>query len=139
MYRWTLTEGPFRATIEIASTFFSRSSQVGPQEWMGPQTDAVIRGLAQRGRRNVLLVPIAFTSDHIETLFELDIEYGHELAREVGMKRVRRAKSLNDSPLFTKVRVRRCGDKPATKLRRNTIPRRGDVWFSSAFPSKNEV
>jgi protoporphyrin/coproporphyrin ferrochelatase len=61
--------------------------------------------LAERGRKNVLLVPIAFTSDHIETLFELDIEYAHELGKEVGMKAVRRAKSLNDNPIFTKVRA----------------------------------
>ena len=39
-------------------------------------------GLGKQGRRNVLLVPIAFTSDHIETLYELDIEYGHK-AKEV--------------------------------------------------------
>ncbi|OQV19468.1 Ferrochelatase, mitochondrial [Hypsibius exemplaris] len=77
-------------------------SKVGPMPWLAPQTDTVIRGLAERGRKNVLLVPIAFTSDHIETLFELDIEYAHELGRSVGMKQVRRAKSLNDSPFFTK-------------------------------------
>ena len=51
----------------------------------------------------MLLVPIAFTSDHIETLHELDIEYATHLAHEVGMERVRRAKSLNDSPVFLKV------------------------------------
>jgi len=35
-------------------------------------------GLGRLGHKNVLLIPVAFTSDHIETLFELDIEYGHE-------------------------------------------------------------
>lgn len=71
---------------------------------MAPQTDDVIKGLAERGRKNVLLVPIAFTSDHIETLHELDIEYATHLAEQVGMNKVRRAKSLNDSPIFLKVR-----------------------------------
>lgn len=51
--------------------------------WLGPQTDETIRGLCERGWKNILLVPIAFTSDHIETLYELDIEYSQVLANEV--------------------------------------------------------
>lgn len=57
-------------------------SQVGPATWMGPQTNDALRGLARLGKKKVVLVPIAFTSDHIETLYELDIEYGNE-AKEV--------------------------------------------------------
>jgi ferrochelatase len=57
-------------------------SKVGPAPWLGPDTQGTLEGLAKRGVKNVLLVPIAFTSDHIETLFELDLEYGH-LAKEV--------------------------------------------------------
>ena len=57
-------------------------SQVGPQPWMGPKTDESLTGLGKKGYKNILLVPIAFTSDHIETLFELDLEYGH-MAKEV--------------------------------------------------------
>lgn len=57
--------------------------QVGPMPWLGPQTDEVIKGLCERGKKNILLVPIAFTSDHIETLHELDIEYGQVLGEEV--------------------------------------------------------
>lgn len=53
--------------------------------WLGPQTDEAIRGLCKRGRKNILLVPIAFTSDHIETLYELDIEYSQVLANEVSV------------------------------------------------------
>ena len=51
--------------------------------WQGPATDDVIKGMAARGRKNLLLVPIAFTSDHIETLYELDLEYAKELGSEV--------------------------------------------------------
>ena len=58
-------------------------SKVGPQPWLGPPTDDAIKGLVRNGRRNILLVPIAFTSDHIETLYELDIEYMAELKEEV--------------------------------------------------------
>ncbi|KAL7989121.1 hypothetical protein Chor_008040 [Crotalus horridus] len=57
-------------------------SKVGPMAWLGPQTDDTIKGLCQRGKKNILLVPIAFTSDHIETLYELDIEYAQVLANE---------------------------------------------------------
>lgn len=55
---------------------------------MGPQTDAAIENLAKRGKKNLLLVPIAFTSDHIETLYELDLEYATELAEKVSSTHV---------------------------------------------------
>lgn len=57
-------------------------SQVGPSAWLGPQTSDAIKGYAKKGENNLLLVPVAFTSDHIETLFELDLEYLEE-AKEV--------------------------------------------------------
>jgi protoheme ferro-lyase len=60
-------------------------SQVGPSAWMGMQTADALKGLARLGRKQVVLVPIAFTSDHIETLYELDLEYAKE-AREVSMQ-----------------------------------------------------
>ena len=73
-------------------------SQVGPQPWLGPKTDDAIVGYAKKGIKNLLVVPVAFVSDHIETLFELDLEYGH-LAKEngIGYKRV---ESLNADPVF---------------------------------------
>ncbi|XP_049757803.1 ferrochelatase, mitochondrial isoform X2 [Elephas maximus indicus] len=77
-------------------------SKVGPMPWLGPQTKEAIKGLCERGRKNILLVPIAFTSDHIETLFELDIEYSQVLANECGVEKIRRAESLNGNPLFSK-------------------------------------
>ena len=46
------------------------------------QTGEALKGLARLGKKQVVLVPIAFTSDHIETLYELDLEYAKE-AREV--------------------------------------------------------
>lgn len=77
-------------------------SRLGPMKWLGPQTDEVIKGLCERGKKNLLLVPIAFTSDHIETLHELDIEYSQELGEECGVENIRRAESLNGNPLFFK-------------------------------------
>ncbi|KAK0454816.1 ferrochelatase [Armillaria borealis] len=73
-------------------------SQVGPSAWMGMQTNEALKGLARLGEKQVVLVPIAFTSDHIETLYELDLEYAKE-ARKHGIE-VYRAESLNDSPVF---------------------------------------
>lgn len=73
-------------------------SKVGPKAWQGPQTAAAIEGLAKNGEKNILLVPIAFTSDHIETLYELDIE-AKEDADKLGV-RLDRAESLNGSPIF---------------------------------------
>jgi ferrochelatase len=74
-------------------------SEVGPLRWLGPGTERVIRSLGARGQKHVLVIPIAFTSDHIETLYELDREYG-ELASEVGMTWYRRAPALNERPAF---------------------------------------
>jgi ferrochelatase len=61
-------------------------SQVGPSPWLGPKTDDAITGYAKQGVKDLLVIPIAFVSDHIETLFELDLEYG-ELAKEVTCKK----------------------------------------------------
>ncbi|GCC30505.1 hypothetical protein chiPu_0008956 [Chiloscyllium punctatum] len=77
-------------------------SKVGPMPWLGPSTDDTIKGLCERGNKNLLLVPIAFTSDHIETLHELDIEYAQILANECGVENIRRAESLNGNQLFIK-------------------------------------
>ena len=74
-------------------------SDVGPVPWLGPGTEKVIKDLGAKKRKNVLVVGVAFTSDHIETLHELDIEYG-ELAHEVGVTNYKRAPALNGLPVF---------------------------------------
>ena len=74
-------------------------SDVGPVRWLGPSTERVIRRLGERGERHVLVVPIAFTSDHIETLSELDIEYRH-VAQQAGITHFIRTPALNDRPQF---------------------------------------
>ncbi|MBS0277030.1 MAG: ferrochelatase [Proteobacteria bacterium] len=58
-------------------------SRVGPLEWIGPATDAEIRRAGREGK-GLIVAPIAFVSEHSETLVELDIEYGR-LAREAGV------------------------------------------------------
>lgn len=73
--------------------------------WLGPQTDEVIKGLCERGKKNILLVPIAFTSDHIETLHELDIEYGQVLGEEVRKRKTPRSFSTRNQPALLFVQL----------------------------------
>jgi len=58
-------------------------SRVGPLKWIGPNTETVIEETAKAGQP-IVLAPIAFVSEHSETLVELDIEYKH-LAETHGM------------------------------------------------------
>ena len=74
-------------------------SRVGPVEWIRPSTDEVIQKLARDGVRDVLVVPISFVSDHVETLYEIDLLYGGQ-ARAQGITNFRRMESLNDFPPF---------------------------------------
>jgi len=74
-------------------------SQVGPKKWLEPKTDEVLKEFADRGRKSVVIVPIAFTSDHIETLHELDIEFAEE-AEKANLKHYIRAPALNDNQTF---------------------------------------
>ncbi|KAK9471150.1 uncharacterized protein V1510DRAFT_217878 [Dipodascopsis tothii] len=71
-------------------------SQVGPSPWLGANTAKVVESYIERDQKNLVLVPIAFTSDHIETLHELDLE----MIRDLGVPTVRRAESLNGHPMF---------------------------------------
>ena len=74
-------------------------SRVGPVEWIAPSTDEVIRSLAREGVKDVLVIPISFVSDHVETLYEIDLLYG-EQAKALGITNFRRMQSLNDFPPF---------------------------------------
>jgi len=73
-------------------------SRVGPLEWIGPATDAEIRRAGADGK-GVIVAPIAFVSEHSETLVELDIEYRH-LAAQSGVPDYRRAPTVGDDPSF---------------------------------------
>lgn len=74
-------------------------SKVGPMKWLEPATDTMIEELVNKGNKHLLIIPISFVSDHIETLFELDIEYRH-IADELGIESYIVMKGLNDSQLF---------------------------------------
>lgn len=74
-------------------------SKLGPVEWLGPPTADVLAELGRRGARQVLVVPIAFVTDHVETLQEIDQLFAGQ-AREAGIAHFRRTPGLNDRPTF---------------------------------------
>ena len=74
-------------------------SKVGPVKWLEPSTDQMIESLAEQGKKHLLIVPISFVSDHVETSFELDIEYRH-VADKTDIENYIVMKGLNDSPTF---------------------------------------
>ncbi len=88
-------------------------SRSGPVEWLAPSTPEMLETLAGEGCKKVLMVPISFVSDHVETLYEIDIQYG-ELAGDLGLE-LRRTESMNVKPDFiaglTNLVVEACREK----------------------------
>jgi len=74
-------------------------SRVGPQEWISPFTADVVQRLGNKGAKNLLVIPVAFVSDHIETLYELNIEV-REIGRKNGIEQFEVTEGLNTSPAF---------------------------------------
>ena len=74
-------------------------SRVGPLEWLKPYTEEAIRAKARAGAKQMLVYPIAFVSDHIETLYELGMLYA-DVARRGGIAHYRVAPALNAHPLL---------------------------------------
>eukprot|EP00595_Chromulina_sp_UTEXLB2642_P002491 CAMPEP_0196765306 /NCGR_PEP_ID=MMETSP1095-20130614/7971_1 /TAXON_ID=96789 ORGANISM="Chromulina nebulosa, Strain UTEXLB2642" /NCGR_SAMPLE_ID=MMETSP1095 /ASSEMBLY_ACC=CAM_ASM_000446 /LENGTH=293 /DNA_ID=CAMNT_0042123139 /DNA_START=629 /DNA_END=1510 /DNA_ORIENTATION=- len=77
----------------------SYQSRVGPVEWLKPYTEETIKTLAEDGVMNLIVVPVSFVSEHIETLEEIDMEY-RELAESSGIGRWRRVPALNTDVTF---------------------------------------
>lgn len=82
-------------------THLSFQSKVGPVKWLEPSTDMKLREMKAAGVEQVLAIPISFVSEHIETLYELDILY-KDLAEELGFKAYRRVPAFNTDPRFIK-------------------------------------
>ncbi len=69
-----------------------------PGEWLEPELDTVLRKLVEEGHRELLLVPLGFVSDNVETLYDIDIQC-KERAESMGIL-FRRSPCLNDSEIF---------------------------------------
>jgi ferrochelatase len=77
----------------------SFQSKIGPVKWLSPSTNDVIVELGRQSVKEVLVVPISFVSEHIETLYELDILY-RKVADDAGIEKFRRVPALNSDPTF---------------------------------------
>lgn len=86
-----------RDALSFPHTTLCYQSRVGPLQWLRPYTQDVVKQKAADGARQILVYPIAFVSDHIETLYELGVEYA-ELAKHAGVAHYRVVPALNDNP-----------------------------------------
>jgi ferrochelatase len=74
-------------------------SRTGPVRWIGPGTEETIKELAEEGVTDVLVIPLSFVSDHIETLYEVDMLFA-DAARDAGITGYYRTPALNIHPIF---------------------------------------
>ncbi len=74
-------------------------SKVGASRWLRPSLGETLDTLGKKGTKKVLAIPIAFVSDHVETLCEIDIEARHQ-AQRVGIEQFEMMPGLNDTPKF---------------------------------------
>jgi ferrochelatase len=78
--------------------FSYQSAGRSPEPWLGPQIEALVVELAERGHRHLLSCVVGFVADHVEVLFDIDIK-AKQAAENAGAQ-LERAQSLNDDPLF---------------------------------------
>jgi len=74
-------------------------SRSGPGRWLGPSLHEALQTLASNHCERVLVVPISFVSDHVETLYEINIE-ARDVARRLSIRSLHMTRGLNDSPTF---------------------------------------
>lgn len=77
-------------------------SRNGRLPWLQPYLEDELKRLGRAGVSNVIVVPVSFVSDHIETLFELDQLYAR-VAKEHGITHYHRARCFNDDPMFSQL------------------------------------
>lgn len=80
-----------------------QSAGRSPEPWLGPQIQDHIPALAAQGIRNMISIPVGFVSDHVEILYDIDIQ-AQAVARELGV-RLERPSALNDDPLYIETLV----------------------------------
>ena len=88
-----------RRGVEYNGHTLAYQSRVGPVEWLEPYTDDSIRYLAKQGVDALVVVPVSFVSEHIETLEEIDMEY-REVAEEAGIAGWKRVPALGCDAVF---------------------------------------
>ena len=123
-YQWQVEQGVKRIMEEINDKsidyILSYQSRVGPLKWIGPSTEDVIIENSKIGK-HLVIVPIAFVSEHSETLVELDIEY-EKLARNNGCKNYSRIEALGISDYFIDSLTNLILNKDDYKYKNNLYP-----------------
>ncbi len=76
-------------------------SKLGPVKWLQPTTEDLIRSLAHRRVRKLAVIPVSFVCEHLETLYELDVQY-RKLAKELSVEDYVRIPTLKTHPTFIK-------------------------------------
>lgn len=87
------------AFLERSQIKLSFQSKVGPVRWLTPSSLETVKELGHRGVQSLLVVPVSFVSDHMETLYELHIQLKEE-ALQAGIRNFVVAQGLNNSPSF---------------------------------------
>jgi len=80
-----------------------QSAGRSPEPWLGPQIQDHIPALAAQGIRHMISIPVGFVSDHVEILYDIDIQ-AQAVAKELGV-RLERPSALNDDPLYIETLV----------------------------------
>lgn len=99
-YQWQVEQTVDQIVVRLKEDIsykITYQSRVGPLEWLKPDTEEEIKKAGKEGR-SLILVPIAFVSEHVETLVELDIEYA-KIAKEYGIDYIR-VPTLSVSDIF---------------------------------------
>ncbi len=78
-------------SLNISNYSVAFQSRIGPTSWTKPYTEDAIKALAKKGIKEVMVVPISFTNEHLETLYDLDIEL-KSLASSVGIRVYKRVR-----------------------------------------------
>ncbi len=98
LVRQSVEEIVKRIGVKIDHKVAYQSKGAGPREWLGPSTEEVIQGAKKMGKKGVIVVPVGFVADHIETLYDIDILF-KSIAEASGLV-FRRSESLNTDPRF---------------------------------------
>ena len=123
-YQWQVEQGVKKIMEGINDTsidyILSYQSRVGPLKWIGPSTEDVIVENSKKGK-HLIIVPIAFVSEHSETLVELDIEY-KKLATKNGCKNYTRIEALGIDEYFIESLSSLILNKNKYKFKNNLCP-----------------
>jgi len=123
-YQWQVERSVNKIMEEINDNnidyILSYQSKVGPLKWIGPSTEDVIVENSKKGK-HLVIVPIAFISEHSETLVELDIEY-EKLAKKNGCKKYTRIEALGINEYFIEGLSDLISNKDNYKLKDNLYP-----------------